>query len=76
MSVATRISTLLFLNASITSSRCTCSRSECIAATLSFIRLSVWANSLTLSFDEEKMMVFDPLGSANSSRMMPIFCDS
>jgi len=44
-----------------------------MAATLSFMRLSVWASSLTLSFDDEKMIVFDSVGSANSSRMMPSF---
>ena len=44
-----------------------------MAATLSFMRLSVWASSLTLSFDEEKMIVFDSVGSANISRMMPSF---
>ena len=53
ISVATRIDTLLFLKSSITSSRCACSRSECMAATLSFMRLSVCASSLTLSFDDE-----------------------
>ena len=73
MSVATRIFTLLFLKLSITSSRCACSRSECMAATSSPMRLSVWASSLTLSFDDEKMIVFESVGSANSSRMMPSF---
>ena len=73
MSVATRMLTRLFLKASITSSRCACSRSECMAATLSFMRLSVWASSLTFIFDDEKMMVFDSDGLAKSSRMMPSF---
>ena len=73
MSVATRILTLLFLKLSITSSRCGCSRSECIAATSSFMRLSVWASSLTFIFDDEKMIVFESVGSANSSRMIPSF---
>ena len=73
MSVATRIETLLFLKSSITSSRWACSRSECMAATLSFMRLSVWASSLTFIFDDEKMIVFDSVGSANISRMMSSF---
>ena len=73
MSVATRIFTLLFLKFSITSSRCDWSRSECIAATSSFMRLSVCASSLTFSFDDEKMIVFDSEGSANSSRIIPSF---
>ena len=44
-----------------------------MAATLSFMRLSVWASSLTFIFDDEKMMVFDSDGLAKSSRMMPSF---
>ena len=31
------------------------------------------ASSLTLSFDDEKMIVFESVGSANISRMMPSF---
>ena len=73
MSVAIRISTLLFLKASITSSRWACSRSECMAATFSFMRLRVWASSLTFCLEEEKMMVFEWVGWENMSRMMSSF---
>ena len=76
MSVATRIFTLLFLKLSITSSRCACSRSECIGATSRCMRLSVWASSLTFIFDEEKMSAFESFGTRKSSRTRASFCDS
>ena len=47
-----------------------------MGATSSFIRLSVWANSLTFCLEEEKMIVLDSEGQENISRTIPSFWPS
>ena len=47
-----------------------------MAAALRCIRLKAKASSLTFSFEEEKMIVFDSSGLAKSSFINPNFCVS
>ena len=61
------------LNWYITSSRCACSRSECISPTFSFICLSAFVTSLTFSLEDAKMMTRSGTCSANRWRMIPSF---
>ncbi len=76
MSVATRMSTFRFLKRSITSSRCFCSRSECMASALKPSLFSVRSSSFTFSFDEAKMMTRSGFVSRNICLRMATFCVS
>ena len=73
ISVATNILILPALKSCITASRWTCSRSECISPTFSFIDFKAFVTSLTLILEDAKIITRSGTSSIKRLRIIPNF---